>query len=97
MPDQKMIHIVKIFIEEVISMFAVPEAILTDWGTNLLSHLMRDECALLGIERLTTTAYHPQYDGLTEYFNRTLKTMLRKQAVKFGKQRDKYLHRVLLA
>ena len=45
--------------------------ILTDRGTNLLSHLMKDVCSLLGTKKLTT-AYHPQYDGMVERFNLTL-------------------------
>lgn len=97
MPDQKTTRIVKILVEEVIPVIGVPEALLSDRGTNLLSHLMKDVCALLGIDKLNTTAYHPQCDGLTERFNRTLKTMLRKQAAKFGRQWDKYLHGVLWA
>jgi hypothetical protein len=47
----------------------VPEALLSDRGTNLLSHLMRDVCRLLGIEKYNTTAYHPQCNGLNERFN----------------------------
>ena len=31
---------------------------------------------MLDINQLKTTAYHPQCDGLTERFNRTLKTMI---------------------
>ena len=67
-------------------MFGVPEALLSDRGTNLLSFLMKNICSLLGIEKLNTTAYHPQCNGLTERFNRTLKTMLRKQAATYGLQ-----------
>lgn len=95
MPNQKTIRIAKVLAEEIIPQFGVPEALLSDRGTNLLSHLMTDVCALLGIEKLNTTAYHPQYDGLTERFNRTLKAMLQKHAVKFGQQWDKCLHGVL--
>ena len=58
---------------------------------------MKDVCGLLGIQKLNTTAYHPQCDGLTERFNRTLKTMLRKHADLYGKQWDQYLHGVLWA
>ena len=78
-------------------MFGVPEALLSDQGTNLLSNLTKDVWELLGIEKLNTTAYHPQCNGLVAIFNRTLKTMLRKCAVKFGAQWDKYLHGVLWA
>ncbi len=44
-------------------MVGVPEALLSDRGTNLLSHLMRDVCELLGIEKLNTT--ETQYYGLS--------------------------------
>ena len=78
-------------------MFGVPEALLSDRGTNLLSHLMQDVCKLLGIRKLNTTAYHPQCDGMVERFNRTLKTILRKHAARFGTQWDRYLPGVLWA
>ena len=43
------------------------------------------------------TAYHPQCDGLTERFNRTLKTMLWKHAAQYGAQWDRHLFGVLWA
>ena len=86
MPDQKSIRIAQILAEEVVPFIGVPEALLSDWGTNLMSHLMRDLCDLLGIKKLNTMAYHPQCDGLVETFNQTLKTMIWKQAATFGSQ-----------
>ena len=50
-----------------------------------------DVCQLLGIHKLNTTAYHPQGDGFVERYNRTLKSMLRKHAERFGKEWDKFL------
>ena len=67
-----------------------------DRGTNLLSYLMEEVCSLLRIEKLNTTAYNPQCNGLIERFNQTLKT-IRKHASKFGPQWNKYLHCVLWA
>ena len=96
-PDQKTERIAKLLVEELVPFFGVPEALLSDRGTNLLSHLMKDVCSMLGIEKLNTTAYHPQCDGLTERFNRTLKTMLRKHAAQHGAQWDRYLPGVLWA
>ena len=58
---------------------------------------MKDICKLLGIKKLNTTASHPQCNGAVEKFNRTLKSMLRKQAAKMGAQWDQYLSRVLWA
>ena len=90
-PDQKAVRIARLLADEVIPNIGVPEALLSDRGTNLLSHLMLDLCKLLGIKKLNTTAYHPQCDGMVERFNRTLKTMLRKHAATFGNQWDQYL------
>lgn len=44
MPYQKIIRIVKLLVENVIPMIGMPEAFLTDRGTNLLSHLMKRVC-----------------------------------------------------
>ena len=38
-PNQQTVHIVRLFAEQVVPMFGVPEALLSDRGTNLLSHL----------------------------------------------------------
>lgn len=96
-PDQKTDRLVRLLVDKVIPLFGVPEALLSDRGANLLSHLMKDVCHLLGIKKLNTTSYHPQCDGLVERFNRTLKTMLRKHAADYGVQWDQYLSGVLWA
>lgn len=96
-PDQKAQRLARLLVEEVIPFFGVPEALLSDRGTNLLSHLMQSVCELMGIRKLNTTAYHPQCDGMVERFNRTLKTILRKHAATFGAQWDQYLPGVLWA
>jgi len=96
-PDQRSERIVKILVEEVVPFCGVPEALLSDRGANLLSHLMHDVCELLGTKKLNTTAYHPQCDGLVERYNRTLKTALRKHAARFGVQWDRFLSGVVWA
>lgn len=94
-PDQKSLRIARLLVEEVVPLFGVPEALLSDRGTNLLSHLMQEVCQMLGVKKLNTIAY--QCDGMVERFNRTLKTMLRKHAAQFGVQWDTYLYGVLWA
>ena len=49
------------------------------------------------IIKLNTTAHHPECDGAAERFNRTLKSMLRKQAATHGTQWNQYIHGVLWA
>ena len=75
-PDQKAIRIARLVTEEILPMFGVPESLLSDRGANLLANVMMEVCALLGIDKLNTTAYHPQCNGLVERMNRTLKAML---------------------
>ena len=98
-PDQKAERIAQLLVEEIVPTFGVPEAILSDRGTNLLSFLMKDVCKLLEIRKLNTTASHPraQCNDAVERFNRTLKSMLRKQAAKIEAQWDQYLSGVLWA
>jgi len=58
---------------------------------------MQDVCEVLGMEKLNTTAYHPQCNGMVERFNRTLKAMLRKHVAKFHQQWDVFLPGALWA
>ena len=85
-PDQKAVRLAKLLVEEVVPLFGVPEYLLSDRGTNLLSHLMTDLCKMLGIKKLNTTAYHLESDGMVERFNRTLKSCLRRHAATYGNQ-----------
>ena len=96
-PDQKTVRIARLLAKEIVPLFGVPDALLSDQGTNLLSHLMQDVCKLLCVTKLNTTAYHPQCDGMVERLNRTLKSMLRKTCAKFGQQWDRFLSGVLWA
>jgi transposase InsO family protein len=61
---------------QVIYRHSAPEAILSDQGTNFQSNLLSELWELLDVHKLRTTPYHPQCDGLTERFNRTLQPMI---------------------
>ena len=52
---------------------------------------------LMGMHKVSTTAYHPQTDGLVERFNRTLTDMLAKTVDKSGRDWDRHLPHVLFA
>ena len=56
--------------------FGITEAALTDQGSNFTSQVIESLWERLDVHTLSTTAYHPQRDGITERFNRTIKTML---------------------
>ena len=57
-------------------MYGLCVNILTDGGRNYQSDVLSKVYELLDINKLKTSPYHPECDGLTERFNRTLKTML---------------------
>ena len=75
MKNQEAITVAKC-IMEVIYKHGVPLKILTDQGVNFQSKLMGELYALLDIHPLRTTTYHPECDGQTERFNRTLESMI---------------------
>ena len=77
-------------------LFGVPETLLSDRGTNLMSTLMLI-CKKLEICKLNTTTYHPECDEMVKCFNWTLKTALRKHASTYGSQWDEYLSGTLFA
>ena len=56
----------QLLVEQVISQHGVPSQLLSDRGAAFLSNLLRVLCAVMGIKKVNTTAYHPQTDGLVE-------------------------------
>ena len=58
------------------SRFGPPQILHSDQGTNFDSNLIKSVCDLMGIQKIRTTAYHPQGDGQIERQNRTLQEIL---------------------
>ena len=68
------------------SHYGWPEKILTDQGKSFENRLFRELCVMAEIQKIRTTAYHPQGNGACERFNGTLINMIstlnqRKKAV----------------
>jgi cleavage and polyadenylation specificity factor subunit 1 len=59
-----------------ISRFGCPSTITTDQGTQFQSALFREMSNLLGTNRIRTTSFHPQANGLVERFHRVLKSAI---------------------
>ena len=76
-------------------MHGVPRELLSDRGAAFLSKLLHELYRLMGIHKVSTTAYHPQTDGLVERFNRTLTAMLSKTSQPGGSDWDERLPFVL--
>ena len=60
-----------------ISRFGVPAVVTSDRGAQFTSSLWSAVCSLLGMARSSTTAFHPQSNGMVERFHRRLKDSLR--------------------
>ena len=68
--------IAEVFMKNIVLKHGIPSKILTDRGANFISEFMNNFYELLEIKKLTTSAYHPQTNALTERFNRTLSSLL---------------------
>lgn len=60
-----------------ISLFSVPNSLLTDRGTNFVSELFELLCKRLGVTHLRTAPGHPQSNGSTERSHATLIRILK--------------------
>jgi hypothetical protein len=89
--------IAKIFVEEIICRHGAPKRLLSDRGTNFMSQFLSNVCNILGTERNFTTAYHPQTDGLTERFNKTLADMISMYVSTDNRDWDECLPYILFA
>ncbi|UYV73167.1 K02A2.6-like, partial [Cordylochernes scorpioides] len=75
-PDGGAIETAKFLVDDVILKHGAPREMITYRGRNFISQVIKEINALCGIVHRFTTAYHPQTNGLTERFNKTLGDML---------------------
>ena len=96
-PNQKAETIARLLVERVIARHGVPEQLLSDRRTNFLSEVIQEVCTLLGVEKVNTSGYHPQTDGLIESFNRTIIATFSECVKKHGRDWDTHLPYLLFA
>jgi hypothetical protein len=60
-----------------VARFGVPAVVTTDQGTQFTSSLWQSACTAWGSQHVTTTAFHPQSNGMVERSHRQLKDALR--------------------
>jgi hypothetical protein len=71
-PNETTIVVVQTLLDRWLTIFGLPEKILSDNGPNFRSNLFQAVCRRLGIQKVYTTPYHPQTNGQVERFNRTV-------------------------
>ena len=77
MPNMEARTVADINVREVVSRFGVPSIIHWDQGRQYESQLFSQMCKVLHIKKTRTLLYHPQSNGMVEWFNITLVTMLK--------------------
>ena len=79
-PDMEAETVARVFMEGCIARFGLPKQIHSDQGSQFDSKLFQSLYKLLqlGIDKTHTTAYHPQSNGFSERYNRTLENILSK-------------------
>lgn len=68
--------VAQFFVENIVLQHGAPEKLLTDRGRYFNSKFSRQLYRCLRTNYVSTTAYHPQCNGLVERFNKTLAQML---------------------
>jgi len=74
--DQSAETVAKCLVAHYVSRFGVPSEIATDRGKQFESRLFAEMCKLLGSNRVRTTSYHPQANGMIERNHRKFKESL---------------------
>ena len=60
------------------SMFGFPQRLMLDQGTEFCGKVITAMCSLHGVEKIHTTPYHPQTNGLAQRVHQTLQRMIGK-------------------
>ena len=94
-PDQTAVTCAEHLVDSMICHFGCPLVLHSDQGRNYDGRLIKELCRLLEIRKSRTTPRHPQSNGQTERFNRTIVQMI-KSFLK-GEQRNWDQHLECLA
>ena len=70
---------------------------VTPFIEQLVSDCVKEVTRLLSIKQITTTAYHPLCNGLTEKFNGTMKLMLKRLCSEQPRQWHRFINPLLFA
>ena len=64
------------FVSKFVCQAGVPERLVSDRGNEFVNKILKAVSRVMGINRISTTAYNPQANGFVENHNKTLKDQL---------------------
>ena len=94
-PSVEATVIARLLVDEIISRHGAPRVLFSDRGTNFLSKVVAEVCKIFQIQKVNTSSYHPQTDGLVERFNSTLCESLSVYVSKNQKNWEEFIPLVL--
>lgn len=77
LPNHTAQTVAEAFTVHFVCIHGIPDTILTDQGTDFMSKTFTEMCKLLKINKINSSAFHPQSQGGLERSHRTLKEYLR--------------------
>ena len=95
--DINAIETAKIIIDYIICRHGVMIILTSDRGSAFTAHIAGEIFKILGIQKIKTTAHHPQSNGVVEIFNKTLKTTLKIWTNENQNDWDEYLQFVMFS
>ena len=75
-PNQRASTRAKVLVKNWTCRFGVLDSMHSDQGRNFEPTVFQETCMLLGIDKTTSTAYHPEGNGQVENLHWTMKSML---------------------
>jgi RNase H-like domain found in reverse transcriptase/Reverse transcriptase (RNA-dependent DNA polymerase)/Integrase zinc binding domain len=78
LPDATANSVAAVLVERIFPLIGTVDKILTDQGQAFKATLIKEICDLLNVQKVTTSSFHPQCNGLTERLNGTLTNALSK-------------------
>lgn len=96
-PNGSKWEVARFLVDNVIKNHGCPSKLLSDRGLVFISGVVEELYEILGIEKLSTTKYRPQTDGLTEAFNKSLGDMVSHYVSADQTDWDRYLSLIQFA
>ena len=97
LPDQKAKTVAHALVTQFFCKFGVPRCIQSDQGRNFVSELMKEIAEVFKIDKVTSTAFHPQSQSFVERQNRVLKEMMMHFVQKDAREWDAFVPYVIAA
>ena len=64
--------VARVFVEKIVLTYGTPQTLQTDQGASFVGEVFRNTCKILKINKIQSTAFHPESQGCTERSHRVL-------------------------